>query len=380
MKHAKHTTLASPSLGEYHRNEWAFIGAPCSQIQDLVNTLTKTLGMRWTIGYADADHKSADEQEQAGTCIDSGGTLLYTDKITHHRLDARLPLNKYSLRPWYNDVDALFINGNHFPGKHQVVIIDPKKKASLQKKLDRLTDVQLILLADGITEVYPFVRDKLGSSTPPVYSIHDTDQIARFFANELTAKRPPLNGLALVGGKSRRMGTDKGLLTYHEKPQRETLYHLLSGFCSETWFSCRPDQATELSEIGGSLPDTFTGLGPMGAILSAFREKPDAAWLVVAVDLPLLDAETLALLIENRDPSKMATAFNSPVNAFPEPLVAIWEPRAYPILLQFLAQGYSCPRKALINSEVKLLDAPNPDALLNINTPEERDAVSGKLK
>jgi molybdopterin-guanine dinucleotide biosynthesis protein A len=39
--------------------------------------------------------------------------------------------------------------------------------------------------------------------------------------------------------------------------------------------------------------------------------------------------------------------------------------------LQFLAQGYSCPRKALINSPVELLDAVKPDALMNVNHPEE---------
>jgi molybdopterin-guanine dinucleotide biosynthesis protein A len=116
----------------------------------------------------------------------------------------------------------------------------------------------------------------------------------------------------------------------------------------------------------------------MGAILSAFRQNPNTAWLVVAVDLPLLDKSTLQLLIENRNPSKLATAFNSPVNEFPEPLIAIWEPRAYPVLLQFLAQGYSCPRKALINTDVELLDAPNPEALFNVNTPEERKKLLGK--
>ena len=76
----------------------------------------------------------------------------------------------------------------------------------------------------------------------------------------------------------------------------------------------------------------------------------------------------------------MATAFRSPVNAFPEPLIAIWEPRSYPVLLQFLAQGYSCPRKVLINSPVELLEAPNPLALKNVNTPEELAEVRERLK
>jgi len=39
--------------------------------------------------------------------------------------------------------------------------------------------------------------------------------------------------------------------------------------------------------------------------------------------------------------------------------------------LQFLAQGYSCPRKVLINSAVQLLDAPEGKKLMNVNDPKE---------
>jgi molybdopterin-guanine dinucleotide biosynthesis protein A len=101
---------------------------------------------------------------------------------------------------------------------------------------------------------------------------------------------------------------------------------------------------------------------------------------VVACDLPLLDDATLSQLVGYRNVSKAATAFNSPVTEFPEPLITIWEPRAYPILLQFLAQGYSCPRKVLINSSVELLDAENPEALRNVNSPEEREEVLNIIK
>ena len=53
----------------------------------------------------------------------------------------------------------------------------------------------------------------------------------------------------------------------------------------------------------------------------------------------------------------------------------IWEPKSYPVLLSFLAQGYNCPRKALINSNTNLLTAPDPDALINVNTPGDVERV-----
>jgi molybdenum cofactor guanylyltransferase len=61
-------------------------------------------------------------------------------------------------------------------------------------------------------------------------------------------------------------------------------------------------------------------------------------------------------------------------------LITIWEPRAYPVLLSFLAQGISCPRKVLINSDIELLDVPNIDALMNVNTPEERALIELKIE
>ena len=66
----------------------------------------------------------------------------------------------------------------------------------------------------------------------------------------------------------------------------------------------------------------------------------------------------------------MATAFQSPVNEFPDPLLTIWEPKSYTLLLNYLAQGYSCPRKVLINSDVEIVEI-DEHFIRNINTPEE---------
>jgi molybdopterin-guanine dinucleotide biosynthesis protein A len=47
--------------------------------------------------------------------------------------------------------------------------------------------------------------------------------------------------------------------------------------------------------------------------------------------------------------------------------------------LNYLAQGYSCPRKVLINSDVEIVEI--DDAIIrNINTPQEFDTVKKELK
>ena len=146
---------------------------------------------------------------------------------------------------------------------------------------------------------------------------------------------------------------------------------MVSKHTEKTYMSCRQDQVSDLKEHFEVLPDTVEGLGPFGALLSAFREYPDAAWLVAACDLPLLDHDVLSDLSNRRNASKMATAFHNPETGFPEPLITIWEPKAYPVLLHFLSLGYSCPRKLLINSDVKVIELKDDEALININTKAE---------
>ncbi len=48
-------------------------------------------------------------------------------------------------------------------------------------------------------------------------------------------------------------------------------------------------------------------------------------------------------------------------------------------MLEFLANGMSCPRKVLINSNVEMIDEPRYyEDLINVNTPEELKAFTIK--
>jgi molybdopterin-guanine dinucleotide biosynthesis protein A len=63
----------------------------------------------------------------------------------------------------------------------------------------------------------------------------------------------------------------------------------------------------------------------------------------------------------------------------PEPLCAIYEPASREPILAHVASGKNCPRKFLINSDVHLLDEPNPHALDNVNTPDEYGSAVAAL-
>jgi molybdopterin-guanine dinucleotide biosynthesis protein A len=378
-KHSKHTALIRTQLGNFGRNEWAFLGAPCDDIKSLAETIIAGLSPNANIAYADAQHRG--EPNETFARLAAGAILEYTEKGGQSQLSYNQTVNNFHNRPQFNNSDMILINGNHHQGKRQVVIIDSRKKASLQKRVEQLTDVRLFLLADGETEVFDFVKNAVPNwQLLPVYRTSDTGRIIEFFRTELSQSQPELCGLVLAGGKSARMGQDKSAINWHGKDQRYYLAGQLKKYTDKVYISCRGDQQQDIDPAYQALPDTFINLGPFGAILSAFREQPDKAWLVVACDLPLLNQQTLDFLVAHRDPSSIATAFQSSYNDFPEPLITIWEPKSYQVLLSFLAQGYSCPRKVLINSDVKVIQPPNPDALTNVNTPEERDRVERLLQ
>ncbi|MBL7817770.1 MAG: NTP transferase domain-containing protein [Saprospiraceae bacterium] len=374
-KHQKHAKMTKPNLGNFGRNEWAIIGTPCGNIQKLALELSEELTPQYKTAYIDADHKAGDEG--ANLSFDT----VYTDKIGYHRFDFKGQLTPFQFRPFFNETDIVLVNGNHFSAKRQLIVLDPKKMESLSRKLDRLTQVDAFLSLDNEHKLIP---DFLKSHLPhwadiPVFNIQETNKIAEFLT--LNVSKTPIKGLILAGGKSTRMGADKAFLDYHGQPQFAFLADILRGLDIEPHISCRAEQKTEFSQNYETITDTFLDLGPYGALLSAFRQDPNAAWLAVACDLPLLDESTLEFLIENRNEHKIATSFRSPESkeGFPEPLIAIWEPSAYPVLLQFLAQGINCPRKVLINSDIELLTPSVSDALTNVNTPEERDSVLNLL-
>ncbi|MBC3541605.1 molybdenum cofactor guanylyltransferase [Rufibacter sediminis] len=188
-----------------------------------------------------------------------------------------------------------------------------------------------------------------------------------------------LFGLVLSGGQSSRMGQDKGLLQYHGVTQRAHLYSLLQQVCERVYLSLRPCQEAELEGDFQYLLDELDVRGPLNGILSALQQHPQAAWLVVACDLPLVNASTLEKLVRERDSSKIATAYATTGSHLPEPLVAIWEPAAFAPALAFTETGKTCPRKFLLHTDIKLIHPADDEELYNANSPEEFAYITQKL-
>ncbi|HTL91120.1 MAG TPA: NTP transferase domain-containing protein, partial [Steroidobacteraceae bacterium] len=131
----------------------------------------------------------------------------------------------------------------------------------------------------------------------------------------------PLLGLVLAGGRSTRMRTDKAALLYAGRSQLERAMELIAPHVERAYVSVRADQGEDpLRARFAQIRDLHDNLGPVAGLLAAQARHPEAAWLVLACDLPLLDAATLAHLVRCRAPQRVATAYRSSHDGLPEPL------------------------------------------------------------
>lgn len=183
-----------------------------------------------------------------------------------------------------------------------------------------------------------------------------------------------LLGVVLAGGFSVRMKRDKSAIEYHGIPQWLQAVQMLKSTCSNVAISCREAQREQfLNQDVNIVCDKISGLGPMAGIVEVFKTFPNRAFMILATDLPFVTSEDLLFLRNERNSAKSATCFVNPENNLPEPMVSIWEPHAYAQILGLVSRGITCPRKILLNLDVKLVVPPNLDAIINVNTPDECD-------
>jgi molybdopterin-guanine dinucleotide biosynthesis protein A len=183
----------------------------------------------------------------------------------------------------------------------------------------------------------------------------------------------------LAGGASERMPRDKAAPEFHGRPQLAWAYELLERHCARVFVSVRADQGSD--PVRAAYPqvvDGQSGLGPIAGIAAAQAAHPQAAWLVLACDLPFVDDAVLVRLVAARRTGLPAVAFRSTHDRLPEPLCAIYEPGSADSVRAAIATGRNCPRKLLIASGVPLLE-PVTAALDNVNTPEEFAAAHRQL-
>lgn len=182
-----------------------------------------------------------------------------------------------------------------------------------------------------------------------------------------------ITGIILSGGKSSRMGTDKGFLMYEDKRFVEHSIEALKPLVSNVIIVSDNEDydAFGLKRI----EDVIKNAGPLAGIYSGLKHASTVYGLVLSCDIPLINSEVLKKLIDAVDPDSEVIQIESQGKNMP--LIALYKKSCEPIFLKLLNQGERRLQFAVNQCKVKHVLLTSEDELFtkNINTPEQLKAI-----
>ncbi len=192
--------------------------------------------------------------------------------------------------------------------------------------------------------------------------------------------RPDVSGALIAGGLSRRMGTDKRLLTFGGETLLERAFRLLEAYCGEVLFAAPEPPPVPVG--ARHVADRIPGMGVLGGIHAALSEAAHARVVCIAPDTPLLTAGWLDLLVRGCLESGLPCVPHAEGRVHPLPgcYPSTWAGPSG----EALATGGVAARELLAASGARLVDEDearaagcDPAALANVNTPEDWERLTG---
>lgn len=183
--------------------------------------------------------------------------------------------------------------------------------------------------------------------------------------------------LLLAGGKSSRMGTDKGKLFYKGKTFAETqLQKARAVGLGQCFFSGKGEGIADAVAVQDRYPDC----GPMGGIHACLQVMTTPYFLMLTVDVPQLpEAVLTALLQEHRrllDSGEGCRALILRHNGREEPLIGVFAADLLPRIERNLMAGRYSLYTVLNEVGYRVLELPLEDwQAESINTPAAYEAL-----
>ncbi len=191
-------------------------------------------------------------------------------------------------------------------------------------------------------------------------------------------------GVILCGGQSSRMGSDKGLLMLNDKTWTQKAFDTLSNFQIPIVISVNKNQYHDYSSIfpvDTLIPDdpSLQLHGPLCGLLSVHLKYPEEDLLLLACDMPLIDAELIQQL-HTKYSTETAAAFIYTTDGEPEPMPGIYRSKG----LAYVHQLYSTnqlPRHSMkymldhISTSFSPLPTDKKGCFRNFNTHAELNGL-----
>jgi len=189
--------------------------------------------------------------------------------------------------------------------------------------------------------------------------------------------KPEITGILLAGGKSSRMGMDKGMVSFRGKPLSWYPFEVLKRHCTEVLISTGNPEYS-LFDVP-MVEDGYPGYGPMGGICSAMNGATNDWCLVLACDMPFVSHRLVESLLEAM-PQKGCCVI--PVHhGLKEPLAALYHRRIIPEMQTALEENRPSLYRLIQSTEALFLNAEpllelSPELFANVNLQEDLDRLT----
>lgn len=185
--------------------------------------------------------------------------------------------------------------------------------------------------------------------------------------------RKNITGIILAGGKSSRMGTDKGLLELKGKSFVKNIIDAVSPLVNDIIIVS--DNPSHDMFMHNRIEDVIKDAGPLAGLYSGLHYSKTETNLVVSCDVPLITTQVLQLLINNYEASLDVIQLES--NKKTMPLTALYNKRCEKPIKDLLGGGERRVRFAVSKLRTKTikLDDKSLIAVTNINTKEQLNKI-----
>lgn len=176
----------------------------------------------------------------------------------------------------------------------------------------------------------------------------------------------------LAGGKSSRMGSDKAFLQLGHEPLLAHALKLAAAVAGEVKIV---GDAEKFAAFGSVVEDVYRERGPLGGIHAALSTSSTELNLMLAVDLPFVDAKFLQYLLARAQESQAMVTLPHAAGCL-QPLCAVYR-RAFSEMAEESLRGgsnkidslFAKIRTCVIGEQQLMRGGFSPQMFRNLNTP-----------
>jgi molybdopterin-guanine dinucleotide biosynthesis protein A len=183
-----------------------------------------------------------------------------------------------------------------------------------------------------------------------------------------------ITGIVLAGGKSSRMGSDKGLLTINDKTFVEHVIVAMKPLVDKIIIV---SNNKDYDQFGyRRVEDSIKDSGPLAGLYSGLKHSETEFNLVLSCDIPMIKTEILKKLVDADLENYEVVQIES--NTKTMPLIAMYKKQCMHKCLELLQQGEKRLRVAVNELKTKtiIINAEFDQFVKNVNTKEDLKTIN----